>query len=298
MEQVGFPDLSLDALEIGIGFLAGFLTRLWLLRSDYRQYPSYPHSYIIHVALGAMAALVGSVLFPALSEGDYAAVTFLLLVATQFRDIRKIERESLMNIEGEQLVPRGAEYIEGIARVFEARNYLAMIVSIVSAGTVHLFGAVPGVVAGAACLLVAASWRSGLTIEDIAEVELAPVQIRGSDLYVGDIYIMNIGLPEIKQQVVQWAVGIIIRGTRPVHVMTLGSVGQRNAIIHDLVDRFGMRKDIATPEFTPLARKNQENGDLAIYFTPMIRDEQAILRYVKRVPVLETSHLVPKSRSR
>ena len=39
-----------------LGMVAGFLARLYMLRTDYRNYPSYPHGYIIHLSLGAIAA--------------------------------------------------------------------------------------------------------------------------------------------------------------------------------------------------------------------------------------------------
>ncbi len=59
--------------------------------------------------------------------GDLAAASFLALAATQFREVRSVERETLRNMEDTELVPRGSAYIEGIARVFEARNYLTML---------------------------------------------------------------------------------------------------------------------------------------------------------------------------
>ena len=34
-----------------LGMIAGFLARLYMLRTDYRNYPSYPHGYIIHLSL-------------------------------------------------------------------------------------------------------------------------------------------------------------------------------------------------------------------------------------------------------
>lgn len=44
------------AESIILGIMAGFLARLFMLRTDYRNYPSYPHGYIIHLSLGAIAA--------------------------------------------------------------------------------------------------------------------------------------------------------------------------------------------------------------------------------------------------
>lgn len=93
-----------------------------MLRTDYRNYPSYPHGYIIHLSLGAIAASLAAIALPALLEEEYTAVTFLVLCAQQFRDIRNMERETLMKLEENTLVPRGLDYIEGIAKVFESRQ--------------------------------------------------------------------------------------------------------------------------------------------------------------------------------
>ena len=70
--------------------------------------------------------LLGAVAVPALLAKNHEAATFLALAATQFRDVRKIERETLSSWEPLELIPRGNAYIEGIARVsFEACKYLA-----------------------------------------------------------------------------------------------------------------------------------------------------------------------------
>lgn len=56
-----------------LGMIAGFLARLYMLRTDYRNYPSYPHGYIIHLSLGAIAASLASIALPALLEEEYTA---------------------------------------------------------------------------------------------------------------------------------------------------------------------------------------------------------------------------------
>ena len=70
---------------IGLGLLLGALARIAMLRSDYRQYPTYPHSYVSHLFLGVIAALAGAVAVPALMDKEWTAVTFFLVVSQQFR---------------------------------------------------------------------------------------------------------------------------------------------------------------------------------------------------------------------
>ena len=136
-----------------LGMAAGFLARLYMLRTDYRNYPSYPHGYIIHLSLGAIAASLAAIALPALLEEEYTAITFLVLCAQQFRDIRNMERETLMKLEENTLVPRGLDYIEGIAKVFESRNYLVMLVALVTSGATIFGGQKIGILAGVALIL-------------------------------------------------------------------------------------------------------------------------------------------------
>ena len=82
-------------LPVVIGIIFGFVARTLLLRTDFRQYPTYPTGRIIHLSFGFIAAFIGAVAIPAVLESDWTAVTFLGLAATQFREVRKMERESL-----------------------------------------------------------------------------------------------------------------------------------------------------------------------------------------------------------
>ncbi len=125
---------------IAAGLVLGFLARLYMLRVDFRQYPSYPHGYASHLAFGFIAAALGAVAIPALLAEDFVAVTFLALAAQQFREVRNIERESLQKTEQTEIVPRGTGYIEGIAILFEARNYLAIFTALVVTGVYLLLG--------------------------------------------------------------------------------------------------------------------------------------------------------------
>ncbi|WP_217609184.1 YIEGIA domain-containing protein, partial [Bacillus sp. GbtcB10] len=82
-------------------------------------------------------------------DKNYTAVTFLSLAAQQFRDVRNMERQSLSKIDELELVPRGAAYIEGIAMVFEGRNYLVILASFLASLFSILFAWYWGILAGA-----------------------------------------------------------------------------------------------------------------------------------------------------
>lgn len=274
---------------IGLGFLLGMLARVGMLRSDYRQYPTYPHGYASHLFLGGIAALVGAVAVPALLEKEWTAVTFLVLVAQQFRGIRDMERKSLKALEDSELVPRGADYIEDMAKTFETRYYVVIFVSTVTSIGVEAVSVPGGLFLGALAFGFSALLIRKRRIGDIVEVKAASPSFRGPDLYVGDIFIMNVGLEESRRAIEEKGLGAILIPRDEDARDTLGSPGQRQAIIHDVQAILGIRKDLDTPEFSPVIRRDLETGRAGLYFMPMEKDEEPMLAVIKRVPVLESA---------
>ncbi|MDF2903643.1 MAG: sporulation protein involved in spore envelope assembly, partial [Bacillus sp. (in: firmicutes)] len=112
--------------------MIGTISRIYMLKTDYRQYPTYLHGKIIHIALGFIAAGLGTVAIPAILKEDFTAITFLTIAASQFREVRNMERNTLTELDGYEMVPRGSTYIEGIAIAFESRNYLVILTSLVT----------------------------------------------------------------------------------------------------------------------------------------------------------------------
>ena len=119
-------------LPVVIGLVFGCIARSLLLRTDFRQYPTYPQGRIIHISFGFIASFIGAVAVPATLESNWTAVTFLGLAATQFREVRKMERDTLEKIDTNEMVKRGAPFIEGMAQAFESRNYLVMFTGLVT----------------------------------------------------------------------------------------------------------------------------------------------------------------------
>jgi len=279
---------------VAAGVAAGTLARLVLLRRDYRQFPSYPQGYTIHLSLGFIAAALGAIAPPAIATGDLAAASFLALAATQFREVRAVERESLVNMEATELVPRGAAYIEGLARVFEARNYLTMVTALAAslAGVI----AVPwgpwwslGVALAAGLLAVALvrGLMSGQRIGDIAVVKPVPLEFDGPLLTVAGVQIMNVGLPASRERYLNEGLAVVIRPKDANARATLSNVGQRQAIAHEVAMLLGIKMDVDEPEFTPIARQNPATGEVVMAIVPLLRDERALVQAVEYVPVLE-----------
>ncbi|MCG0274703.1 MAG: YIEGIA family protein [Thermosediminibacteraceae bacterium] len=279
---------------VSVGLVMGTLGRLYLLRVDYRQYPSYPQGYIVHLALGFIAAFLGAVAVPALVAKEYTAVTFLALAAQQFREIRDMERESLKNIEETELVPRGAAYIEDIAKAFESRNYLAMLTALV-ASTVVEFSKKPvlGVFTGAVVILLLSLFTRRKRIRDIATVRPAEIHFQGSILCIEDIQVMNVGHPVSRKIFMEKGLAVMIEPKDDNARATLANIGQRQAIAHDVAALLGVKRDVNEVDFMPLVRIDLETGKVGLVIVPMEKDMESLIKAVRMVPVLESSRRKP-----
>lgn len=271
------------------GVAAGFLARWMMLRSDYRHYPTYPHGQLIHLAVGFIAAGLGAVAVPAIAKPDYVAVTFLVLAAQQFRDVRNMERETLLRLEETKLIPRGTDYIEGIARVFEARNYLVIFTALITSAATQWWGWQYALAAGPLSILAAVKMMSGKQIGEVADIVPGRVWFKGSLLMVEDVVIMNVGLPRAREKILSEGMGVLIKPKNDDARLTLHAPGQRQAIIHDVVSILGSKVDIAEPDLMPLARKQVDQGYLALFIVANEPDLEFLMEIIKRVPVLESA---------
>ncbi|WP_028561315.1 YIEGIA family protein [Paenibacillus pinihumi] len=280
-------------IGIIMGMLFGMLARLSMLRTDYRQYPTHPHGKIIHLSLGIIAAALGSVAVPALLKKDYTAVTFLTVAAQQFRDVRNMERDTLTKIDGMELVQRGATYIEGIAMVFEGRNYLVIMSSFVTSFAAITLNWYLGLAVGVLSLIVVHLLRAGKSLSHIATVKEAPVRQEGADLYVGDIYIMNVGLKSNQEIISERGIGLIIKPNNPNSKATLSNLGQRQAILYDLSTILGVYRDDGEPALIPMAKLDMRDSRLAVFILPQEKDPAKAVETALRVPILESAVRMP-----
>lgn len=282
--------------SVVLAALSGLAARLYMLRRDYRQYPSYPQGWAIHLFIGFIGALLGAVLVPSLIEAEFAAVSFLLMAASQFREVRNIERSSLEKLEADELVARGTAYIEGIARVFEARNYLAIwtafIVAAVSELTatfslwLRLAAAVGAAITSAGLLNFL---MRGPSIADIAEIRSTEIEFDGPILVVGGVSVMNVGLPSARERYLKQAVAAEIIPKDVDAKATLANIGQMQAIAHDATAMVGVFMDVGEQEFTPLVRRDPQSGKLVVVMIPSEDNQAAFLEAISNVPVLESA---------
>lgn len=283
--------------------LIGFLSRLTILKVDYKQYPSYPQGLVTHLTLGAIASSLGAVALPALVSNEFAAVTFLALAAQQFRDVRNIERQSLDNIEETELVPRGTAYIEDIAKAFEARNYVTMIVSLSTSIAIyssnsffklsHIPSVLIGVIVGVIVNIILGKVISRQTLDEIANVKIAKITFDGPLMKINDAIIMNVGLPSSQKIYLENGIAVEINPHDENAVVTLANIGQRQAIVHNAAVLLGIRKDVDEPDFSPIARRDPETGKVYMSLVAMNPDDKALIKAVEKTIVLESAKRKP-----
>ena len=280
----------------------GLLARVYMIRIDHRQYPSYPQGLLSHLTLGVIAAGLGAVALPALLNKEYSAVTFLALAAQQFRDVRSMERQSLDNIEPTELVPRGTAYIEDIAKAFEARNYMVIITALMTSIAIYtayqiqlpkLAQVMAGVITGLLVMILLKTMLRRQSIAEIADVKVEKINFEGPLLTVNGIVIMNIGLKQTRKIYEEQGMAVEIIPKDVDANATLANTGQRQAMQHNVAVHLGIRKDVDEPEFTPIARRNPQNGNLVMVIVPSELNTDLLIAAVKGTPVLETAKRKP-----
>ncbi|AMQ06466.1 MULTISPECIES: YIEGIA family protein [Sporosarcina] len=280
-------------LPVVVGIVFGFVARTLLLRTDFRQYPTYPTGRIIHLSFGFIAAFIGAVAIPAVLESDWTAVTFLGLAATQFREVRKMERESLQNIDNFELVERGTPFIEGMAQAFESRNYLVMFTALITT-LCAVFSFWLGIIGGIVMLVMVKFNMSGQLLNAIADVTEAEIRFEGPTLFVGDILIKNVGLEDTRKIITEKAVGAIIIPKNQNSIVTLSFLGQRQAMLHHVATVLGSYLDSGEPALIPLTKRDMEDGRIALFFLPREKDFHQIKAVLDNVPVLDSAIRMPK----
>ena len=287
------------AWAIGLGIVVGTIARAITLVVDYRQTPTYPDGQFIHLFAGFIAAALGAVAIPALLEKDYAAFTFLALAVQHFRDIRKMEQESLDNLELSGYARRGDAYIDGISKTYEARNYISMISSMIASSVVLLMESLPRALAvitaaalGMLSVFLLKRITRGKRVGDISIVRQGKIQIQGSNLFVDDVYVTGAaGSPVARELFLQQGLGVVITPKKEQFRATLENAGQRQAILYEAASTLGVK----TYQYV---KRSVEQDKMVIALVPVDRDIGRMIAAIQNTPVLENSRKVRRIMSR
>lgn len=272
-----------------VPILCGTIARYLTLIVDYRQYPSYPNGYLIHLVTGFISSGIGSIAIPALLEKNFEAITFLVLATEQFREVRRIEKESLQALDDVEHVFRGEAYIDGIAKTFEARNYFSLLVAFITSLTMHiipssimLINIICGILAGTISLYILKNFSKGKSVGDIADIKLAKINVKNSELYVDDIFVTNhLGTDFSRKLVESSGISAIIYPKEKHLNRILNHNGQRQAIIFEVCRILGLKRYHYT-------KCDYETGRIAIVMVPILYDEEAFIQTIKKTPLLES----------
>ncbi|WP_342043584.1 YIEGIA family protein [Bacillus sp. OTU2372] len=283
-----------QVILIVTSLIIGTVARLITIKEDFRQYPSYPNGYLIHLVLGFVAAALGAVAIPALMTKNFIAVTFLTLAIQQFRDVRKSERESLKDLENTEFAYRGDAYIDGISKTFESRNYFSLLVALGCAITIQLVDSkssliniISGAIVGFILIYVLKRFSKGKTIGDISEVKEGKIEVKNHELFVDGIYVTNLLGTENASKLFQEEGRAVVIFPKQEHFrVTLENFGQRQAALFEATKTLGVKRY----HFT---RRDFNDGRVVIALVPIINDIDGLIEVVKKTPLLESSKKSP-----
>jgi hypothetical protein len=284
--QIAKEHLILIVTSIIIGTIARIVT----IKEDYRQYPSYPNGYMIHLVTGFVAASLGAVAIPAIMTKNFVAVTFLTLAIQQFRDVRKSERESLKDLETTEYAYRGDAYIDGISKTFESRNYFALVAALCTGITMQLVHSksswitiISGAIVGFIIIYILKRFSKGKTIGEISEVKEGKIEVKNHELFVDGLYISNLlGTENAVKLFQEEGRAVVISPNQDHFRLTLENFGQRQAALFEATRTLGVKRY----HFT---RRDFENGRVVIALVPIINDIDKLIEAVKKTPLLESS---------
>ena len=275
------------------GTVMGTVARLITLKVDTRQNPSYPNAVFLNIVMGFIAAALGAVAIPALLARDFVAFTFLALAIQHFRDIRKIERESLEELEKSEYAKRGFAYIDGISKTYEARNYHALVTSFFTVLVVKLFysdnlyvNALVAIAAGLLVMFALTHFLRGKRIGDICTLHEGEISFEQSDLFVDGMFVSNVfGTQKSRDLFQKQGVAIVVEPNKEKFRLTVENFGQRQAMLFEATRSFGVKRF----KFT---RRSFKDGKMIIAFVPIIRNIEAIKDVIRNTPVLENSRKI------
>lgn len=280
---------SYDLLIIFCGIMTGTIARFVTIRIDSRQVPSYPSGYLIHLVTGFIAAALGSVAIPALLAKDFTAFTFLALAVQHFREVRNQERESLQALERTEMGQRGDGYIDGIAKTYEARNYISMLTSLGTvliltlAGFEQVIGnLILAAAAGAALIVSLVHFTKSKRIGDICDISEGKITVQDGTLYVDDIDVtIGLGTEQARKLFCEEGVAVIIQPRQNRHRLIVEQLGQRKAMLFDAVRSYGVKK-------YQFIENSLSDGRVVVAFVPILRDVPGIMAAIRATPILES----------
>ncbi|MCI2105788.1 MAG: YIEGIA family protein [Intestinimonas sp.] len=284
-----------DIYLIVTGIVMGTISRLVTLKVDFRQIPTYPSAYFNSIILGLIASALGAIAIPAILSRDFVAVTFLTVAVQQFHDVREAEQKSLEKLEHSEYIQRGEAYIDGISKTFESRNYICLVTALLTVLVMKIvnftdmrYTVLAGITTGVLVLFFCYYFTKGKTIGAICTAQLARIEVRGSELYVDDMFVTNcLGSDKSRELFRREGIAVVLT-PRDIHSrVTLENFGQRQAVLFEAVRALGVKR-------YKFMRRNFPTGKVLIAFVPILNDPDLLMQAIRSTPILESSRKVKR----
>ena len=282
-----------------VALFIGVLCRGLVLRVTDKQYPSRPQDYLEQIIISGLSASLGAIAFPALIDKEFSALTFFAVAIQQFQGLSKEEKITIENIDNQEVVPKGAAYIEEIASTYESRSYISLFSALV-ASVIYIYFAraykltflpctILAAIGGAIVGLVFRKYLRRDSIGDIADVVEAKISFEGPILKVNDVFINNIGLEDTRSKYLKDGIAIEIIPKDLKAYGIISDLGQRQAMLHNLFIHFGINKDIDEKDLLATSKINLETNTVVIPYLPLVKDMDELIKVIKSTPILEVS---------
>lgn len=282
-----------------VSLILGILCRGLVLRITDRQYPKRPQDFLEQIVTSGLAASLGAIALPALIEKEFSALTFFAVAIQQFQGLGEQERITLANIDEEEIVKKGAAYVEEIASTYESRCYISLLSALMASWLFIFsrnrfnFGFLGcTIIASIGAIIVGILLKRYLrreSIGDIAEIKPAKIYFDGPLLKVNDVVVSNIGLSDTRKKYLESGLAIEIVPKTIGDYGIISDLGQRQAIIHNIFIHLGIDKDVDEIDILATSSLDIEKNTVIIPFIPILKDVQTMIQIAKSTPILESA---------
>lgn len=282
-----------------LALLLGTLCRFFVLRIIDKQYPTRPQDYIEQIIMAGLTSALGAIALPALMDKEFSALTFLAVGIQQFQGLSKQEKITLSNIDENELVLKGASYIDEISSTYEVRSYVSLFAALFSS-IAYIYTAkrfeenilICSSVAIFFAIITGLVFRKILkrnSIGDIADVKPAKLSFEGPIMKINDVVITNIGLKSTREKFLKDGVAVEVIPKDKKNFGIINDLGQRDAMIHNIFIHTGIDKDVDEHDIVSTSKIDLNKKSILIVFMPILNDMKLIEQVIKSTPILESS---------
>ncbi|MPN20663.1 hypothetical protein SDC9_168042 [bioreactor metagenome] len=115
------------------------------------------------------------------------------------------------------------------------------------------------------------------------------IEIRGSDLYVDDMFVTSLlGSEQSRELFLREGVAAVLTAKDTASRVTLENFGQRQAILFEVIRSLGVKR-------YQFMERNFATGKVILAFVPILNDPDLLLETIRKTPVLESSRKVKRT---